>query len=118
MDIRPTELLHHARRFFKAETDPAARADRRPKSKRPPSAAVFVRSADIYFFVTWREISPPLFFSVWILKYHLPARDRRPGVGQRRLALSVIAPSPLPAPRAGNWLGIGGPWKCAIVAGR
>src|SRR5258706_3974555 len=49
-------------------------------------------------FVTWPRISPGLFASVWMLKYHFPAR-RSAACASVSVAVSFIGASTLPSTR-------------------
>lgn len=70
------------------------------------------------FTINWPRISPPGFWAVWMLTYHLPAmrsatcaavKVAEPSAGLATLGNGTTTPAFAP--------GIAGPWMCPAVAG-
>src|SRR6516164_631455 len=99
---------------------PAASGQRQEALRAPPRAQLGPRGGAIGspdHFITWPRISPPLWASVWMLTYHLPAmrsaawasvRSAEPWNGLELAVIGMATPAFLP--------GSAGPWKWPAVA--
>lgn len=75
-------------------------------------------SDDIMDWNTWPRISPPGYWAVWTLKYHMPASS---SASCASVSVAVPAMGLASAPSTGTTGGAfspgeAGPWKCAAVA--
>src|SRR6516164_3647892 len=101
---------------------PAASGQRQEALRAPPRAQLGPRGGAIGspdHFITWPRSSPPLWASVWMLTYHLPARRSaawasvRSALPLKVLDLASVIGTTTPAFLPGS----AGPWKWPAVAG-